>query len=289
MKKFLLLLTISTASLFILNSCEEENLIAGASTNTGNTTNNPTTGTNTGSTTTKCYVKEITEIEDGETYKNKLTYNTKNLLTTSDQDGAVSTYEYDANNRVTKLTVVDGAAVETYTYSYDAKGVMNNIKYSSKNTAITLFANEYKLTTNASGQVTQVSVVSDDAENNFDMLFEYDKNNVKKVIFSAGGQKMTLLENLTFDTKTSVYANTGMAKVNIPYIVVGLYFGENLTYLMNANNILTDKTISIFAGEVSTTYKYEYTKENLPSKMTYLQLDGKDKYEGSTTYSYDCK
>lgn len=289
MKKPLLLLTILIASLFLLNSCEEENLITGASTNTGNTTTNPTTGTNTGTTTPKCYVREVIEVEDGETYTNKLVYNTKNLLTTLDQDGAVSTYEYDANNRVTKLTVVDGAAVEIYTYSYDNKGVMNNIKYSSKNTAITLFANEYKLTTNASGQVTQVSVVSEDAENNFDMLFEYDKNNVKKVIFSAGGQKMTLLENLTFDTKTSVYANTGLAKVNIPYIVVGLYFGENLTYLMNTNNILTDKTISIFAGEVSTTYKYEYTKDNLPSKMTYIQVDGTDKYEGSATYSYDCK
>lgn len=289
MKKPLLLLTILIASLFLLNSCEEENLITGASTNTGNTTTNPSSGSNTGTTTPKCYVREVIEVEDGETYTNKLVYNTKNLLTTLDQDGAVSTYEYDANNRVTKLTVVDGAAVEIYTYSYDSKGVMNNIKYSSKNTAITLFANEYKLTTNANGQVTQVSVVSEDAENNFDMLFEYDKNNVKKVIFSAGGQKMTLLENLTFDTKTSVYANTGLAKVNIPYIVVGLYFGENLTYLMNANNILTDKTISIFAGEVSTTYKYEYTKDNLPSKMTYIQVDGTDKYEGSATYSYDCK
>lgn len=289
MKKPLLLLTILIASLFLLNSCEEENLITGASTNTGNTTTNPSSGSNIGTTTPKCYVREVIEVEDGETYTNKLVYNTKNLLTTLDQDGAVSTYEYDANNRVTKLTVVDGAAVEIYTYSYDSKGVMNNIKYSSKNTAITLFANEYKLTTNANGQVTQVSVVSEDAENNFDMLFEYDKNNVKKVIFSAGGQKMTLLENLTFDTKTSVYANTGLAKVNIPYIVVGLYFGENLTYLMNANNILTDKTISIFAGEVSTTYKYEYTKDNLPSKMTYIQVDGTDKYEGSATYSYDCK
>lgn len=287
MRKLLSLLSLSTVLLFTLNSCEDENLITGASGSTG--TNNPSTGTNTGTTTTKCYVKEVVEVEDGKTYKNKFTYNTKNLLTDLDQDGVLSTYEYDSNNRVTKLTVVDDAAVEIYTYSYDAKGVMNNIKYSSKNTAITLSANEYKLTTNASGQVTQVTVVSEDAENNFDMLFEYDKNNIKKVIFAANGQKMTLLENLTFDTKTSVYANTGMAKINIPYIVIGLYFGENLTYLMNANNILTDKTISIFAGEITTTYKYEYTKDNLPSKMTYLQIDGTDKYEGSATYSYECK
>lgn len=288
MKKPLLLLIISTALLFSLNSCEEENLIAGASTNTGNTTNNPTTGTNTGSTTTKCYVKEITEIEDGETYKNKLTYNTKNLLTTLDQDGAVSTYEYDANNRVTKLTIVDGVAVETFTYSYDSKGNMSNIKYTSKNTPINFLVSEFKLTANSSGQITQVTAVTEDG--NLDFLFEYDKNNVKKVMVSDNGMKETLLENLTFDTKTGAYTNTSLAKANIPAVIIGLFFGENLTYYMNANNILTDKVIGVFTGEpITTTYKYEYTKDSLPSKMTYIQVDGTDKYEGSTAYTYDCK
>ena len=288
MKKLLLLLTLSTASLFTLNSCEEENLITGASTNTGSTTNNPTTGTNTGSTTTKCYVKEVIEIEDGETYKNKLAYNTKNLLTTSDQDGALSTYEYDANNRVTKLTQVDGQGVETYIYSYDSKGNMTNIKYSAKNTPITLFITEYKLTTNASGQISQITAVSEDG--NIDFTIEYDKNNIKRLIASADGQKATLIENLTFDAKTNVFANAGLVKANIPFIIIGAIFGENLTKFVNTNNVLTDKLIGIFSTEpVTTTYKYEYNKDNLPSKMTYLQIDGKDKYEGSATYTYDCK
>ena len=288
MKKLLLLLTLSMVSLLALNSCEEENLITGASTNTGNTTNNPTTGTNTGSTTTKCYVKEVIEIEDGETYKNKLAYNTKNLLTTSDQDGALSTYEYDANNRVTKLTQVDGQGVETYIYSYDSKGNMTNIKYSAKNTPITLFVTEYKLTTNASGQVSQITAVTEDG--NIDFTIEYEKNNIKKLIASADGQKATLIENVTFDAKTNVFANAGLVKANIPFIIIGAIFGENLTKFVNTNNVLTDKLIGIFSTEpVTATYKYEYNKDNLPSKMTYLQIDGKDKYEGSATYTYDCK
>jgi len=283
-----LLLALSTVLLFTLNSCEEENLISGASTNTGNTTNNPTTGTNTGSTTTKCYVKEVIEMEDGETYKNKLAYNTKNLLTTSDQDGALSTYEYDANNRVTKLTQVDGQGVETYLYAYDSKGNMTNIKYSANNTAITLFITEYKLTTNSSGQVSQITAVSEDG--NIDFTIEYEKNNIKRLIASADGQKATLIENVTFDTKTNVFANAGLVKANIPFIIIGAIFGENLTKFVNTNNVLTDKLIGIFSTEpVTTTYKYEYNKDNLPSKMTYLQIDGKDKYEGSATYTYDCK
>ncbi len=288
MKKLLLLLTLSTVLLFTLNSCEEENLISGASTNTGNTTNNPTTGTNTGSTTTKCYIKEVIEIEDGDTYKNKLVYNTKNLLTTSDQDGALSTYEYDANNRVTKLTQVDGQGVETYIYSYDSKGNMTNIKYSAKNTPITLFITEYKLTTNSSGQISQITAVSEDG--NIDFTIEYDKNNIKRLIASADGQKATLIENVTFDAKTNVFANAGLVKANIPFIIIGAIFGENLTKFVNTNNVLTDKLIGIFSTEpVTTTYKYEYNKDNLPSKMTYLQIDGKDKYEGSATFTYECK
>jgi hypothetical protein len=100
----------------------------------------------------------------------------------------------------------------------------------------------------------------------------------------------TLLENLTFDTKTGAYTNTALAKANIPAVIIGLFFGENLTYYMNTNNVLTDKVIGVFTGEpVTTTYKYDYTKENVPSKMTFIQIDGTDKYEGSATYAYDCK
>lgn len=291
MKKLFLLLTLSTVLLFTLNSCEEEQLIVKGDGTTSGTSGGSTSGSTTGptSSSSKCFIKEIIETEDGEKYKNAFTYNAKNLLTSLNQDGAVSTYEYDANNRITKLTMVDGVAVETFTYTYDSKGNMNNIKYSSKNTQISLSVSEYILTSNASGQVTQVTAVNKE-DGNIDFLFEYDKNNLKKISASAGGKKETLLENLTFDTKTSVYANAGLSKAAIPFIIIGLYFGENLTYFMNVNNILTDKVTGVFTGgAATTTYKYEYTKENVPSKMTYIQVDGTDKYEGSATYSYDCK
>lgn len=288
MKKLLLLLTISTFLLLTLNSCEEENLITGASTNKANTTTNSSTGTNTASSSTKCYVNAIVEVEDGDTYINKLTYNTKNLLTTSDQDGALSTYEYDANSKVTKLTLVDGTGVETYTYSYDSKGNMSNIKYTAKNTPISLFITEYKLTTNSSGQVSQVTAVTEDG--NIDFTFEYQGNNIKKLIATADGQKETLIENLTFDAKSNVFVNTGLTKANIPFIIVGAFFGTNMTKFVNANNVLTDKLLGILSADpVTTTYKYEYNKDNLPSKMTYVQIDGKDKLEGSSTFTYDCK
>ncbi len=189
---------------------------------------------------------------------------------------------------MTKQTIVDGVSTETYSYTYDSKGNISNIKYAAKNTPFILIT-EYIVSSNANGQITKVTAVTEDGK--VDFLFEYDsKNNLKKLIVSADGQKETLIENLTFDDKLNVFVNAGLGKVNIPDIIIGAFFGENLTYYINNNNILTDKSIGIFATEsVSTTYKYEYTKEGFVSKMTYVKTIGKDKETGSNTYSYDCK
>lgn len=286
MKRIFLLLTISIFSLTTFISCEDENLINGAS---GSTNTNPSSGSNTGTTTPKCYVREVIEVEDGERYTTNLSYNTKNILEKMDNDGAITSYEYDGSGRVSKQIITDGAATETYSYSYDAKGNITNIKYDAKNTSFNLFITEYKITTSANGQISKVEAVTEDG--NVDFLLEYDaKNNIKKVIVDADGRKSTLIENISFDDKSGAYTNAGLKKVEIPFIIVGAFFGENLTYYMNTNNVLSDKTLGVFNTEiVNTTYKYEYTKENFPSKMTYIQVDGTDKYEGSATYSYDCK
>lgn len=273
----------------LLISCEEENLINGGSKSTSNPTS--TTGTITTGTTTssKCYVKDITEVIGKDTYKTQFTYNTKNLLEKANNDGAITTYEYDANSRVTKQTVVDGTATETYSYTYDSKGNITNIKYVAKNTPIDIFVKEYIITSNSSGQITKVTAVTEDG--NVDFLFEYDsKNNVKKLIISANGKKETLIENVMFDDKSNAFLNASLGKVNIPFVIVGAFFGENLTYFMNNNNVLTDKIVGVFTPEAATTtYKYEYTKEGFSSKMTYVKIIGKDQETGSNSYTYNCK
>jgi YD repeat-containing protein len=282
MKKTLLL-TIITFSLITLWSCEEDNLINGATGNTNTTT--PIIP----AVTTKCYLKEQALTEDGENYSSKYSYNTKNQLININNDGAISTYEYDGNNRVTKLTVVDGEGIETLIYDYDSKGYLANIKYSSKNTPITMFIDEYKITTNSSGQITQVKAITEDM--NIDFLLEYDsKSNLKKLIASADGQNLTLIENRTFDDKTNAFANAGLGKIHLPFVLVGAFFGENLSYFLNTNNILTDTGISFFSEDpTSRTYKYEYSKDGLPSKMSFIRTERTDKYEGSSTFTYDCK
>ncbi len=265
--------------LILLISCEEENLINAGSKNTSSTTPGTTTPGTT--TTSKCYVKDITETSGQDTYKTQFTYNAKNFIEKTNNDGVITSYDYDASSRVTKQTIIDGAATETYSYTYDSKGNISNIKYLAKNTPFNILISEYIVSSNANGQITKVTAVTEDG--NVDFLFEYDsKNNIKKLIVSADGQKETLIENLTFDDKSNAFANASLGNVEIPYIIIGAFFGQNLTYYMNKNNILTDKFIGIFATEhTTTTYKYEYTKEGFPSKMTYTKLEGSDKTENN--------
>lgn len=271
-------------SLTLLLSCEEEDLINGGSKSTGNT------GTTTGNTnTSKCYIKDILETSEQDTYKYQFTYNAKNLLEKINNDGSIFNYEYDGNNRVTKLSIVDGAATEMFNYSYDSKGNMTNIKYEAKDTPFNILIKEFNLTTNVSGQVSKVIAVTNDG--NIEFLLDYDaKNNVKKIALNTGTEKVTLIENLTFDDKSNVYANTGLSKADIPFVLLGAAFGENSTYYMNTNNILTDIGVSFLSDDVSaTTYKYEFTKDGFPSKMSYVRIIGKDQETGSGTYIYDCK
>jgi YD repeat-containing protein len=285
MNKNILLLSITILSLLTFVSCKEDDLVNGGSKATTGTT---TTGGNTSSA-TKCYISQMVEQEDGETYTTKLSYNTKNILEKIDMDGAVTSYTYDANGRVTKQISVDGAATETYTYAYDSKGNITNIKYNALNTNFTLFINEYKITTNASGLITKVVAVTEDG--NVDFPIEYDaKNNIKKIMVTLDGTTETLIENYTFDSKTSTHANAGLNKVVIPQVIVGAFFGENLTYYMNANNVLTDRTFGAFSQEPAlSTYKYEYSQDGMPSKMSFSRKEGTETSTGTATYGYNCK
>jgi YD repeat-containing protein len=290
MKKILMLLTFTLTSITFLISCEEENLISGGSNSSATTNSGPTSTTgNTNTGATKCYLKDVVETEGSNSYKSTFTYNTKNLLEKEDADGAISTYDYDANNRVTRLTMVDGTAKETFIYSYDSKGNITKVVYDATGTPYDILIKDYTFTSNANGQVTKVS--ANTPEGKVDFGFEYDaKINLKKMTITANGQTETLIENLTFDDKPNIYTNSGLSKVHIPLVLLGTLFGGNLSYYMNTNNILTDKGVSFFGLDVSTTtYKYEYGKDNLPTKQTYTTIIGTDKTSGSATFAYACK
>ncbi len=281
MKKTLLLVIIAAVSTFILISCgKEEGILANPNGSDPNANpNNPTS---------KCYITDIKYIEDNEVYTTKFTYNSKNQLETKEEDGNTTKYEYDKDNRITKM-IMNGDGVEIFTYEYDGKGNMSKVKYTSEGTQVTISLSEYIFTTNAKGQVEKVQAISEDGPTDF--LFEYDtKNNIKKIIATDGSDKFTLLENLKLDDKSNVYLNTNLSKAYLPHIIIGTIFGVNMTSFFNANNILSDNVVSIFSGDAETsTYTYGYTTEGFPSKMSVVRVYDGETTKAEETYTYTCK
>jgi len=288
MKRTLLLLIQLILPVVLLISCKEENLINAGSRPNANNPNTPGTTTNpsTPNSTTKCYLKSISGKEDFGNYSSSFSYNAKNLLEKEEGDGQTTLCVYDASNRISKITHTDGNAVEIFSYEYDSKGNITKAKYTSTDALLDLPFQEFIYTTNSKGQVEKVTAVTSDEKIEFNL--EYDaKSNLKKIILNAD-KKETILENVSFDDKSNIYANTGLSKVNIPIIIIGSVFGENLSYFLNTNNILSDKTLSVFSTN-TTTYKYEYTKDGFPSKMSYIRKVDTDTEKGEEAYSYDCK
>jgi YD repeat-containing protein len=283
MKKTLLLVIIATLSTCILLSCGKEDELANpkGSTNPNGNPGNP-------SEKSKCYITELRTSEKGETHTTTFTYNAKNLLESKNDDDGKTTYEYDANNRITKMNL-NSLGVETFTYEYDSKGTMTKIKYDEKDAELSIDISEYILSTNAKGQVDKVQGVTSDGPLNF--LLEYDaKGNITKVIMDDEGDKYTLIQNLKFDDKSNVYLNLNLAKAHIPHVIVGALFGVNTTFLVNINNVLSDTVISfIFGDVVNTTYDYGYTTEGFPSKMTSQSKVSGETQKTEETYIYTCK
>ncbi|RYU95567.1 hypothetical protein [Emticicia agri] len=292
MKKTLLSVIIATLSTFALLSCDDEGgmLANPAGINSSDPNGNPgnPNNPNNPNTTPKCYVSEIKNTEDGTSYVTKFTYNSKNLLESRDETDGKTSFEYDANNRITKMNL-NSPGIETFTYEYDSKGNMSKIKYFAEGGVLEIDISEYLLTTNAKGQVTKVQAIGEDGA--LDFFFEYDaNNNITKIIFDDGEDKYTLVQNLKFDNKSNAFLNTNLSKAHIPHIIIGALFGVNTTSLFNTNNVLSDSAFSFFQGEeVTTTYDYGYTAEGFPSKMTAMRKSGGETQKEETTYIYTCK
>ncbi len=298
MKKTLLSVIIATLSTFTLISCGDE---SGMLTNPDGVVNPSDPNGNPGNpnnpnATNKCYIKEIktTSADPDDASTVKLTYNSKNLIESREDNGEKTTFEYDENNRLTKINAPASSGInrsETLYYEYDGKGNMSKIKYEIKDPDFDDAIIEYALTINAKGLVEKVRETSPDQEGFYDYLLEYDgKNNITKVILVEDGEKTTLVENLKFDDKSNAYVNANLAKAFLPLILMGADFGLNITYYFNTNNILSDKIYSPFTEEyVPGTYDYAYSPEGYPLKMTISRKTSMGTEKEEQTFTYSCK
>lgn len=286
MKKKLLLVIIATLPALMLLSCGKEDVIL-ADPNGGSKPTDPNSG---GNNAKKCYVSEMKFTEDGVVKITKFNYNSKNLLESREESDGKTTFEYDANNRITKMNLYS-KGIENFTYEYDSKGNMSKIKYYAEGAEIVVGISEYILSTNAKGQVDKIKAISTEDEETFDLFLEYDaNNNITKLILDDGEEKLTLIQNFKFDNKSNIFLNTNLSKAHIPHVILGAFFGVNTTSLFNANNVLSDSAFSFFTNEeITTTYDYGYTTEGFPSRMTASRKTGGETEKEEQTFTYTCK
>lgn len=294
MRKTLLPVIIATLSTFVLLSCGKED---GMLANPDGPINPNPGGNNGNANAKKCYVSEIKTSQDDPNEEESIvrfTYNAKNLVESREENGEKVSFQYDANNRIIKMSAPASPSFdrsETITYQYDSKGNMSKIIYEIKSSDPEGYTMEYALSTNAKGQVEKIRETTSDDEEFYDYLLEYDgKNNITKVIILEDGVKTTLVENLKFDDKSNAYTNTNLSKAFLPFILIGADFGSNFTYFYNANNVLSDKVLSPFSEEiVPGTYDYGYTAEGFPSRMTLSRESPFGIQKEEQTFRYNCK
>ena len=96
------------------------------------------------------------------------------------------------------------------------------------------------------------------------------------------GKNKLLLENLSFDEKKSPYINTSLNNLMMYYTIFSATIGgENTTYFQNKNNVTSTKIYSN-SGDMTYTYKYEYTADGYASKVRVV------KKQNGKVYLYKC-
>ncbi len=232
-----------------------------------------------------CYLKEA---DHGHGVVYNLSYNTKNQLIAFDGFPDFNQISYE-NNLPKKVA---SSFDESYyiTYDYDSKEILSLINFLGKDSRGKPFEFSSKVYTNTKQQIERIDLTMPVFDNILVTTFEYDaNNNIKKMYLLENGKNRLLLENLSFDDKKSPYINTPLNNLTIYFTIFSATIGsENTTYFQNKNNV-TSTRIYNDNGDITYTYKYEYTPDGYASKVkvTKKQNDKEETYDES--YNYTCK
>ena len=119
---------------------------------------------------------------------------------------------------------------------------------------------------------------------------EYNaNNNLKKMYLVENGKDKLLLENLSFDDKKSPYINTPLSNLMMYFTIFSATIGgENTTYFQNQNNPTSTKIYND-SGDMTYTYKYEYTNEGYASKVIVNKKQNSREESHQEDSTYTCK
>jgi RHS repeat-associated protein len=185
-------------------------------------------------------VNHITQAKDnlGRTVTYTYDPNTGNLLTVTDPAHNVTTYTWDANNRM--ATIKDGRGILYLTNHYDANGRVDHQTLADPNASYS-----FAYTTDANGNVTQTDIT--DPRGTIERLTFNSDHYVTSDIEAVGLPKQ----------RTTTYER--QAATDLPTAVVdGLSRRTEYTY-DTAGHVLTTTKLAGTADAATTTFTYEAT------------------------------
>lgn len=232
-----------------------------------------------------CYLKDA---DHGHGVIYNLEYNSNNQLIAFDGFPDFNQIAYE-NNLPKK---VSSSFDDSYyiTYEYDTKGSLTLINFLGKDSRDKPFEFKSKVYSNTKKQIERVDLTMPVFDEILVTKFEYDANsNVKKIFLVENGKNKLILENLSFDDKKSPYVNTPLNNLMMYFTIFSATIGgENTTYFQNKNNPTSTKIYSD-SGDMTFTYKYEYTADGYLSKTKVTKKQNGKEESHEENYTYTCK
>lgn len=232
-----------------------------------------------------CYLKNA---DQGYGVIYNLGYNSQDQLTSFDGFPDFNKINYE--NSLPKKVFSSFDQSFFINYDYDSKGNLTFFNVQVKDNQNKPFEFKSKVYTNTKQQIEKIDLRMPGFDTILSTVFEYDyNNNIKKMYQVQNGKNKLLLENLSFDDKKSPYTNTPLKNLMMYSTILKANIdGENTTYFQNKNNVTMAK-IYTDSGEMTYTYKYEYTVEGFASKVKVVKKQNGIEGSHYTSYTYICK
>jgi hypothetical protein len=229
-----------------------------------------------------CYLKDA-DYGNGVIYN--LGYNAQSQLIAF--DGFPDFNKIDYENSLPKKVFSSFDQSFFINYDYDSKGNLTFFNVQVKDNQNKPFEFKSKVYTNTKQQIEKIDLKMPRFDTILSTAFEYDdNNNIKKMYQVQNGKNKLLLENLSFDDKKSPYTNTPLKNLMMYSTILKANIdGENTTYFQNKNNATTTKIYNS-SGDITYTYKYEYTADGYASKAKVVKKQNGKEESLDEKFSY---
>ncbi len=175
-------------------------------------------------------------------------------------------------------------------FDYTPAKQLNKITFEGVDSQNKKFSHVTTLTRNASGQVETMKLGLPIFGYSTDLKFSYDTaGNLKVLSAYLEGQWQTILENTSFDEKSSPFLNQQIGQIMSYFMAyAALTGGSNLSAFINRNNVLTSRMKN---GNtlIYLTNQHQYNEYGYPLKTEISRTVNNRTTNSSEYFAYKCK